>query len=103
MLHNFDRVPLAAVPSPVVGMRKVTEAVAQMVVNTLLGSSLAIGNWQLAKSKTLLPQRTRRNTEESQSKAADEIANAQVGTRNGREDLLRSAILGVLVVKKTGR
>ena len=39
MLHNFDRVPLAAVPGPLVGMRRVTEAVAQMVVNTLLGSN----------------------------------------------------------------
>ena len=37
MLHNFDRVPLAAVPAPLVGMRRVTEAVAQMVVNTLMG------------------------------------------------------------------
>jgi len=37
VLHNFDRVPLAAVPAPVVGMRKVTEEVAQMVVNTLMG------------------------------------------------------------------
>ena len=37
VLHNFDRVPLAPVPTPLVGMRKVTEAVAQMVVNTLLG------------------------------------------------------------------
>jgi hypothetical protein len=40
VLHNFDRVPLAPVPSPLVGMRKVTEAVAQMVVNTLLGDSI---------------------------------------------------------------
>ncbi|MFL6387560.1 MAG: homing endonuclease associated repeat-containing protein [Terriglobales bacterium] len=40
VLHDFDRVPLAAVPSPLVGMRKVTEAVAQMVVNTLLGDSI---------------------------------------------------------------
>jgi hypothetical protein len=39
VLHNFQRVPLAAVPAPVVGMRRVTEAVAQMVVNTLLGSN----------------------------------------------------------------
>jgi hypothetical protein len=38
-LRGFDRVPLAAVPAPLVGMRKVTEAVAQMVVNTLLGSN----------------------------------------------------------------
>src|SRR5579864_2793904 len=41
VLHNFDRVPLALapVPAPVVGMRKVTVEVAQMVVNTLLGST----------------------------------------------------------------
>jgi hypothetical protein len=47
VLHNFQRVPLAAVPSPVVGMRKVTEEVAQMVVNTLMGGywPLAIGSW----------------------------------------------------------
>jgi hypothetical protein len=37
--RGFDRVPLAAVPAPVVGMRRVTEEVAQMVVNTLLGSN----------------------------------------------------------------
>ena len=43
-LRNFDRVPLAPVPTPVVGMRRVTEEVAQMVVNTLLAPS----NWQLA-------------------------------------------------------
>jgi hypothetical protein len=47
VLHNFDRVPLAVVPGPVVGMRRVTEEVAQMVVNTLLGSSwpLAFSPW----------------------------------------------------------
>jgi hypothetical protein len=38
VLHNFSRVPLAAVPAPVVGMRRVTEEVAQMVVNTLMGA-----------------------------------------------------------------
>ena len=43
-LRDFNRVPLAVVPTPLVGMRRVTEAVAQMVVNTLL----APGNWQLA-------------------------------------------------------
>jgi hypothetical protein len=37
-LHNFDTTPLAQLPAPLVGMRRVTEAVAQMVVNTLLGS-----------------------------------------------------------------
>ena len=38
LLHNFDRAPLAPVPTPLVGMRRVTEAVAQMVVNTLMGA-----------------------------------------------------------------
>ncbi len=37
VLHNFDRVPLVPVPAPLVGMRRVTEVVAQMVVNTLMG------------------------------------------------------------------
>jgi hypothetical protein len=36
-LHNFDREPLAQLPAPLLGMRRVTEEVAQMVVNTLLG------------------------------------------------------------------
>jgi hypothetical protein len=44
VLRDFDRVPLAAVPAPLVGMRKVTESVAQMVVNTLMGD----GYWPLA-------------------------------------------------------
>jgi Homing endonuclease associated repeat len=46
-LHNFDRVPLAQLPTPLAGMRKVTEEVAQMVVNTLMGSSwpLAFSSW----------------------------------------------------------
>ena len=48
---TLDRVPLAAVPTPVVGMRRVTEAVAQMVVNTLMGTALAFGNWLLAEDK----------------------------------------------------
>src|ERR1051325_11665996 len=43
VLRDFGRVPLAAVPTPLVGMRRVTEAVAQMVVNTLMGS----GYWPL--------------------------------------------------------
>jgi hypothetical protein len=51
VLHNFDRVPLAPVPSPLVGMRRVTEEVAQMVVNTLLTP----GNWQLAISQNQNP------------------------------------------------
>jgi hypothetical protein len=47
VLHDFHRrVPMAAVPAPLVGMRKVTESVAQMVVNTLLGR----GYWPLDRS-----------------------------------------------------
>ena len=98
MLHNFDRVPLAPVPSPVVGMRKVTEAVAQMVVNTLL----APGNWQLAISQGQSPFTTE-STEEhggQQIKRGDEIANAQVGTRSGREDLFPLRSSASSVVKK---
>jgi len=38
VVRNFDCVPLAPIPAPVVGMRRVTEAVAQMVVNTLMGT-----------------------------------------------------------------
>jgi hypothetical protein len=44
VVRNFDRVSLAAVPAPLVGMRRVTESVAQMVVNTLMGN----GYWRLA-------------------------------------------------------
>jgi hypothetical protein len=46
VLHNFSRAPLAPLPAPLVGMRRVTVEVAQMVVNTLLGSS----SWHLAFS-----------------------------------------------------
>jgi hypothetical protein len=46
VLRDFDRVALAPVPAPLVGMRRVTESVAQMVVNTLLGS----GYWPLDTS-----------------------------------------------------
>jgi hypothetical protein len=60
-LHNFDTTPVPQLPAPVVGMRRVTEAVAQMVVNTLLspanaraafagGPDFASSNWQLAIS-----------------------------------------------------
>src|ERR1051326_334993 len=47
VLRSFSRVPLAAVPAPVVGMRRVTVSVAQMVVNTLLAPS----DWHLAISQ----------------------------------------------------
>src|SRR6185312_12401148 len=87
VVRNFDRVPLAAVPTPLVGMRRVTEAVAQMVVNTLIAPS----NWQLDRSSQprALSIQSRANpfttevTEEHggrRIKRADELAGAHVGT-----------------------
>ncbi len=72
VLHDFDRVALAPVPAPLVGMRRVTEGVAQMVVNTLMGSGywpLAIGSWPSNQHSARTepgtqPQRTRRNAKE---------------------------------------
>ena len=65
VLHDFDRVPLAPVPAPLVGMRKVTESVAQMVVNTLMGD----GNRHLALGQNQNYQefRTTKDTKEAQS------------------------------------
>jgi hypothetical protein len=119
VLHNFDRVALAAVPAPVVGMRRVTEAVAQMVVNTLLGANsswqLAIGQNQMQNPLTTEVTEDHRGgrgremqnpfttgiTEEQggrRIKRADKFADAQVGTRSGREDLfpLRSSVSSVV-------
>jgi hypothetical protein len=76
-LHNFHCVPLAKLPAPLLGMRKVTEAVAQLVVNTLM----APGNWQLAIGQNQIQNRfTTDATEEH-------------GERNGRE-LTRNARMG---------
>ncbi|MGC2745259.1 MAG: hypothetical protein WA672_18985 [Candidatus Angelobacter sp.] len=62
VLRGFDRVPLTPVPTLLVGMRKVTGAVAQMVVNTLLGSNQRQQS-AFCQEQTLLPQRPQRNTE----------------------------------------
>jgi hypothetical protein len=100
LLHNFQRVPLAAVPAPLVGMRKVTESVAQMVVNTLL----APGNWQLAISQNQKQNPfTTEVTEEHGGrpiKRANEIADLQIGTRNGREEFFPLRPSASSVVKK---
>ncbi|HEY2361272.1 MAG TPA: hypothetical protein VGK36_09160 [Candidatus Angelobacter sp.] len=71
VLRNFDRVPLAAVPSPLVGMRKVTESVAQMVVNTLMGSGywpLAVGSWPEKNSNIYHGDSETRRTAEDDSR-----------------------------------
>jgi hypothetical protein len=51
--HGFTTPPLAPLPAPLVGMRRVTEEVAQMVVNTLMGSSwpLAFSSWPKGEMK----------------------------------------------------
>jgi hypothetical protein len=98
VLHNFQRVPLAAVPAPMVGMRRVTEEVTQMVVNTLMGN----GYWPLAIGQNQMQNPfTTEVTEEHGGwgiKSANEIVDAQVGTRSGRENLfpLRSSVSSVV-------
>ena len=96
VLHNFDRVPLAPVPTPLVGMRKVTEALAQMVVNTLL----APGNWHLAISQGQSPFTTEATEEHGEQtiERAEEIVNAQIGMRSGRNNFppLRSSASSVV-------
>jgi hypothetical protein len=89
--------PLAAVPTPLVGMRRVTEGVAQMVVNTLLGAN---SSWQLAISQNQKqnPFTTEVTEEHGGIRRANEIADGQVGTRNGREEFftLRSSVSSVV-------
>src|SRR5947209_6372677 len=83
-LHSFDRVPLAPVPSPLVGMRRVTEEVAQMVVNTLLGSN----QWSALSIQPRANPFTTEVTEEHGGqpiKRANEIEDGQAGTRSRRE------------------
>ncbi len=77
VLHNFDRVPLAAVPSPLVGMREVTESVAQMVVNTLL----AAGNWQLAISQKQNREFNHRSHRENTERKKEHKLNGRLRTR----------------------
>jgi hypothetical protein len=94
-------------------MRRVTEEVAQMVVNTLLspanaraafagGPDFANSNWHLAISQSQ-NRFTTEGTEEHGGepiKRANEIADAQVGTRSGREDLFPLRSSATSVVKK---
>jgi hypothetical protein len=107
-LHNFDRVRLAAVPAPLVGMRRVTEEVAQMVVNTLMGGywPLAIGSWPCNQQSALSIQPrgnpfTTEVTEEhgeERIERAEEILNAQAGMRSERNNFppLRSSASSVV-------
>jgi len=91
--------PLAAVPAPLVGMRRVTEEVAQMVVNTLLGAN---SSWQLAIGKKQMQNPfTTEVTEEHGGrpiKRANDIADARAGAWSGRQDLfpLRSSVSSVV-------
>ena len=96
-LRNFDRVPLDPVPAAVVGMRRVTEEVAQIVVNTLLGSTQQ-------SALSIQPRAnpfTTEGTEEhggQRIERAEEIVNAQAGMLRGRENFppLRSSASSVV-------
>jgi hypothetical protein len=92
VLHDFDRVPLAAVPSPLVGMRKVTEAVAQMVVNTLLGSS------QWSALSTQSPQHAQNRRAPGAPIQPTNIYHGDTEARRAAEEGSREALLS-----KTGR
>jgi hypothetical protein len=84
LLRDFDRAPLAAVPAPVVGMRRVTEEVAQMVVNTLL----APGSWQLAISQNQNREFNHKGHPYDSSFASSESLRAGYGTqRKSRTEL----------------
>lgn len=74
-------VSLAQVPGPLEGKRRVTEAVAALVVNTLLGAN---SNWQLANNRTRF---TTEDTEEygvRQNGKARRFANGALGVRKDR-------------------
>ena len=110
-LRNFNRAPLAPVPTPLVGMRRVTEAVAQMVVDTLLspanaraafagGPVFSNSNWQLAISQNQNGFTTE-GTEEhggERIEQAEEVVNAQSGVRSGTNNFppLRSSVSSVV-------
>ncbi|HEY2169857.1 MAG TPA: hypothetical protein VGJ30_09560 [Candidatus Angelobacter sp.] len=81
VLRGFDRVPLAAVPSPLVGMRKVTESVAQMVVNTLMGN----GYWPLAvgQNQKLNPFTTEVTEEHGGERSGDLVIGRSGDLRSG--------------------
>jgi hypothetical protein len=80
VLHNFHRVPHTPVPAPVVGMRRVTEEVAQMVVNTLMGSGhwpLAIGSWPEGNQHSTF------STEQRANPFTTEVTEEHGGRRSG--------------------
>ncbi len=99
VLHNFNRIALAAVPAPLVGMRRVTEAVAQMVVNTLLGSNQRSA---LSIQPSANPF-TREVTEEHGGEPigrANEIAGREIGTGRARNNFPPLRTSASSVVKK---
>jgi hypothetical protein len=84
LLRDFDRAPLAAVPATLVGMRRVTDEVAQMVVNTLL----APGSWQLAISQNQNREFNHKGHPYDSSFASSESLRAGYGTqRKSRTEL----------------
>jgi hypothetical protein len=61
---------LAAIPAPLAGKRRVTEAVAQLVVNTLLGAN---SNWQMAIEQNRNGFTTEKHGKGPNGKASDLI------------------------------
>jgi hypothetical protein len=85
VLHNFSRVPLAAVPAPLVGMRRVTEAVAQMVANTLLPGSTQHSALSIRPGRTYHGDTETRRTAEDDSREAS-FRETRRRTRIGEEE-----------------
>jgi hypothetical protein len=89
VLHNFDRVPLAAVPAPLMGKRKVTELVAQMVVNTLMGS----GYWPLVVGQRQNPFTTE-DAEEHGGRTSGDLVIGTLGDHPATQKLRAPGTLG---------
>jgi Homing endonuclease associated repeat len=74
---RWARPPLAPLPLPLVGMRRVTEEVAQLVVNTLLGSGGRSGDLVIGRSghlRTNAATTASLNDEGTQSGSGDRLA-----------------------------
>ena len=103
--------PVAQLPAPLVGMRRVTEEVAQMVVNTLLspanaraafagGPDFVNSNWQLAISQrsnqpsalSIQPGNIYHGDTEARRAAEENGRELTRNTRMGEEDLAGSAL-----------
>jgi hypothetical protein len=103
VLHNFDRVPLAPLPAPLVGMRRVTEEVAQMVVNTLMGGywPLAFGSWPNNQQSTFSIQPGNIYHEDTEARRAAEEGSREASlSKTGRSTRIRAGEIAPRGVRK---